>query len=351
MIVVFLHQAKIPGGLMHKLGRFDYAGSILFTASMTAFLFGLTTGGVMYEWQSFRVLLPLLLGAAGLVVFGWYEFNVAAEPIVNKRIFRNWSIVCQYILTVFHGAIVWSLLYFLVLYYEAVKFYSPVTSAVAILPETLTVSPAGMVVGIVAGMTLRYRWAIWSGWFLTTLGLGILLLLEPETSVVKWVFLNLPVGVGTGFLFPAGGLSIQAACEPALNGQATAFYSFMRGLGQSIGVAISGVIFQNQFKRKLEGIPEFASLADAYSRDATSVVGVIVEMPDGADKTTLVKAYSDSLHMIWIVLLAIAAVSFLMSLTIKGHSLEQEHITEQGFVDRSKPQADVEAAKPKEQTP
>ncbi len=82
-VVLFLNQAKIPGGIVGKLARFDWIGSVLFTASATSFLFGLTTGGVMYEWSSFRVLLPLILGPLGLVGFGLYEFYVASEPIIN----------------------------------------------------------------------------------------------------------------------------------------------------------------------------------------------------------------------------------------------------------------------------
>jgi hypothetical protein len=94
-VVLFLHQAKIPGGIPEKLRRFDYFGSALFTASMTAFLFGLSTGGVMYEWGSYQVLLPLLLGPTGIVAFGFYEFRVAKEPIINKGIFNNWDMVAS----------------------------------------------------------------------------------------------------------------------------------------------------------------------------------------------------------------------------------------------------------------
>lgn len=38
--------------------------------------------------------------------------------------------------TFLHGIILWSLLYFLPLYYEAVKGYTPIIAGVAILPET-----------------------------------------------------------------------------------------------------------------------------------------------------------------------------------------------------------------------
>ncbi|KAI8255549.1 Efflux pump FUS6 [Colletotrichum sp. SAR11_239] len=352
MIFFFLKQAKIPGDIAGKLARFDWLGSFLFTAGSTSFLFGISTGGVMYEWKSFRSLLPLVLGVFILVAFGVWELRFAKEPMIDKGIFNNWTMVANYIMTVFHGMILWSLLYFLskkspyallplscfntdgsaVLYYQAVKSYSLVVSAVAALPETLTVAPAAMAVGLVAGITGRYRWSIWSGWVITTLGAGLLCLMKPGTTVPAWIWLNIPIGLGTGMLFPAMAPSIQAACEPALNGQAAAFYSFLRTFGQSLGVAVSGVIFQNAFREKLAAVPDLAHLADEYSRDATIVVEIIKQMPRDAVRAELVEAYCDALRAIWISLIAFSGFCMVLSLTIKRYSLDQEHVTEQGLV-------------------
>ncbi|OIW26169.1 MFS general substrate transporter [Coniochaeta ligniaria NRRL 30616] len=344
-VILFLHQAKVPGGINKKLRRFDWVGSFVFTASMTAFLYGVSTGGVANPWGSYKVLLPLLLGPVGLVLFGVYEWKYAEEPIIVRGLFRNWDMIASYIITVFHGLILWSLVYFLTLYYQGAKLYTPVTSALAILPESLTVAPAGMAVGIIAAKTGHYRWSVWAGWVLTTAGAGLLWLLQPHTSVAQWIFINLPIGVGTGMLFPAMALSIQAACEPGFNGHASAFYSFLRGVGQSVGVAISGVIFQNVFRRKLLELPAFAALADEYSRDATNVVGIIKAMPAGGDRSDLIQAYADSLRIIWVTLLAFAAVGMFLGATIKGYTLNQEHITEQGLVGRSAVAAENEAAR------
>lgn len=90
-VVLFLNQAPIPGGLREKLVAFDWTGSAIFTVSSTAFLFGITTGGIMHPWSSWRVLASVLVGAAGMAVFGVYEFTVAKQPIISRRIFNNVS--------------------------------------------------------------------------------------------------------------------------------------------------------------------------------------------------------------------------------------------------------------------
>ncbi|KAK1690230.1 major facilitator superfamily transporter [Colletotrichum godetiae] len=333
MIFFFLKQAKVPGQIGTKLKRVDWLGSFLFTAGSTSFLFGISTGGVMYEWTSFRCLLPMIIGVFILVAFGIWELKFAQEPMIDKGIFSNWTMVANYIMTVFHGMILWSILYFLVLYYQAVKDYSVVISAVGALPESLTVAPSAMAVGLIAGVTGRYRWSLWAGWALTTLGAGLMCLMRPGTSVPAWIWLNIPIGIGTGMLFPAMALSIQAACEPALNGQAAAFYSFLRTFGQSVGVAVSGVIFQNAFRNRLLDIPSLADVAEEYSRDATIVVEVIKRMPKSdPTRTELVEAYCDALRAIWISLIAFAGFCVLISVTVKKYSLDQEHVTQQGLV-------------------
>ncbi|KAF4624384.1 hypothetical protein G7Y89_g13784 [Cudoniella acicularis] len=350
-IFFFLTLDKLPGELITKMKKFDWIGSVVFIASAVSFLIPVTWGGVMYPWDSWRTLFPLLMGVAGIVGFGFYEVYLShrafdnegkllpgdnVEPVIRISIFNNASMLITYTTTVLHGVVLWSLLYFLPLYYEAVQGYTPIISGVAILPESGFVAPMAVIVGVACAMTGRYRWAIWLGWFLTTLGSGLLLLLGPGTSIPAWVFLNILVSIGTGMLFPAMGLGVQASGYTQDAGHAAAFYSFARVFGQSIGVAISGVAFQNSLKQKLLTYPDLAPMAAEYSKDATALVNVIKQMAEGSDKTDLVKAYSDSLGTIWILMTALSGVALIMSLFIKGYSLDQEHSSLQKFHEEEK---------------
>ncbi|TVY37954.1 Efflux pump [Lachnellula occidentalis] len=341
-IIFFLKLDKLPGNMTDKIKTFDWVGSVIFIGSTVGFLIPLTWGGVQYPWDSWRTLFPLLTGVAGIFGFGMYEYYLfrraiasqdlnPIEPIIRFSIFNNSTMLITYFETIIHGIVLWALLYFLPLYYEAVKGYTPIISGVAILPETSLVAPMAVVVGVVSSLTGRYRWAIWIGWFLVTLGSGLLILLEPGTSIPGWVFLNFAVSIGTGMLFPAMALAIQAAGRPEDAGHAAAFYSFTRVFGQSIGVAIGGVIFQNQIKQKLQSYEALAPFAQQYSKDATALIGIIKDMAEGTDKTHLIKAYSDSLSTIWMVMTGLSGVAFVASLWTKGFSLTQEHNTKQGF--------------------
>ncbi|KAH8597661.1 major facilitator superfamily domain-containing protein [Bisporella sp. PMI_857] len=345
-IIFFLHLDRVPGDLILKVKLFDWFGAVAFIGSTVSILIPLTWGGVMYPWDHWRTLFPLIFGFATLIATGFYEWNLSRkafdkdglllpgdhiDPIIRFSIFSNASLIITYLETIVHGMILWSLLYYLPLYYEGVKGYTPIISGVAVLPETSFVAPMSVVVGIVCAATGRYRWAIWIGWVLTTVGSGLLILLDPSTSIPAWVFLNVPVSIGTGMLFPSMALAIQASARPQDAGHSVAFFAFARVFGQSLGVAVGGVVFQNQVKVKMLKYDLLAPLADAYSKDATSLVHIIKNMEKGLMKEQLVQSYADALKIIWVVMCALSAVVMVASVFTKGYTLQQELNTRQGF--------------------
>lgn len=66
-------------------------------------------------------------------------------------------------LTFKDGLLLWCGLYYMPLYYEAVKGMSPIMTGVALFPMTFTVAPASIVAGFLIAYTGKYVWAIWSG--------------------------------------------------------------------------------------------------------------------------------------------------------------------------------------------
>ena len=275
--------------------------------------------------------MPLIIGVAGLIGFVLYEEFVPREPLIRLSIFKNRTAAVTYTGTVIHGMVLWCLLYYEPLYYETVKGYSPIITGISIFPETFTVAPIAVVTGILITRTGRYRWAVWLGWVLTTLGLGILYILDVDTTVVAWIFLNLVPGLGMGLLFPSMAFSIQASSTNADLAFAVAMFSFFRAFGQAIGVAIGGTVFQNQMKKKLLAYPLLASKASEYSQDASSLVQIIKQMPASIEKSQLIQAYADSLKIVWITLCGLAAFGLILSLFTQGLDLNRPLETEQGF--------------------
>jgi hypothetical protein len=112
-------------------------------------------------------------------------------------------------------------------------------------------------------------------------------------------------------------------------------YNFFRAFGQTLGVAISGVIFQNVFKKKILATA-YSTFADNWSRDASSFVQVVKAWSDireeGVMKEAVIMDYVKSLRMVWCVMYALAGGASIASLVwTREISLERELETEQGF--------------------
>ena len=109
-------------------------------------------------------------------------------------------------------------------------------------------------------------------------------------------------------------------------------YSFFRALGQALGVAIGGAVFQNQIHRKLLAYPLLAPHAAEYSKDAAGLVAVIQRLPEGEGRRELIQGYADSLKVIWVTMCGLAGVALVASLWTEGLDLNRPLETEQYFL-------------------
>jgi hypothetical protein len=175
---------------------------------------------------------------------------------------------------------------------------------------------------------------VWLGWVLVTLGTGILLVLKESSPNAELVFLWMIVGVGLGLLFTSLFFGIQASVRPEDHASCGAMFVLLRLFGQTLGVAVGGVIFQNQIRNRLEESPLLASQAANLAQWVSDLVEVIRQMPDGSlEKAELIGAFQSSFQTFVYVMCAMAAAGLALSTIIKGYSVDQRHVTDQNFQD------------------
>ncbi|KIA75956.1 hypothetical protein HK57_00239 [Aspergillus ustus] len=330
LVLFFFHLEIPPGSLREKLSRIDYIGTPLFVGSISSFLIPLTWGGVMYPWSSWRTLVPLCIGGAGLSAFILYSIK-ASNPMIPHSVFGNRSAAVAFITSSLQGLILWGALYYLPLYYQAVHEFGPILTGVALFPQTFTVAPAAIICGVIVTVTGRYRWGLWFGWTMSILGLGLLCMLRPGTKTVQWIFLNLPSGLGLGLLTAAIVCTVQASATNKNLTVAVAMVVFFRAFGQAIGIAVGGLIFQNRMRHELSSYANWRSRASELSRDAAALVTVIQGMKDSMAKDELKSAYTDSLRVIWAFMAGVAGVGLLLTVLVKKYDLNRALVTEQGL--------------------
>jgi hypothetical protein len=329
----FLRLTRPRDGALARLLRLDYLGSALFVASVTSFLVAVTLGGTQFAWASWRTLVPLCLGAGGMAGVTVYERYGTARPFIPIYIFRNYSTTAVYGGSFAHGLLLYSLVYYMPEYFQAVQGYSALMAGVAALAQTVAVVPCAISVGVVVDKTGRYRWAVWAGWLLSTLGCGLLILLGVDTSVPAWIFLAAVSGLGMGILFPAIALALQSSVPPADAAMAATLVLFFRSFGQAVGVAIGSSILDNHMQVELAR-PDIASLLPPgfANLGAVALVSRIKALPADSPLALALKgALVRTFQVIWSTMCGLSGVTMLSQITIKEYGMDQEHVTEHRF--------------------
>jgi hypothetical protein len=111
----------------------------------------------MFNWNSWHTVVPMVLGVVGLLAFLAYSKYISPEPLIRGSIFSTSTAKVGYLGTFLHGIIVWSILFYIPLYYEVAQDFGPTKSGVAMFPLTFTTAPAAVVVGLVIAKTGKYR--------------------------------------------------------------------------------------------------------------------------------------------------------------------------------------------------
>ncbi|KAI6082641.1 major facilitator superfamily transporter [Hypoxylon rubiginosum] len=316
-----------------KIGRIDWLGGFCFAGTATAFLIAISWGGTQimnstnnHSWGNVSTVAPLVIGALGMILTVFYEMYFAKNPFLRKDLFRDLSSVVSYVAACFQGILLYGLLYYAPFYFMAVKGFTPINTGLALLPNLVAFSIAGIVTGRLVTRFNSFRWAIWGGWVISCFSCAFYIAWRSNDSAPMWVIAFLLGGFSHGAILNAQNFATQALCRPGDEGAAAAMYIFMRQFGMAIGVGIGATTYQNVMKLKLgwEGLPvEIADHAEAY-------IPTLRAMPPGHERDAIYDAYKFGFQILCSTWLAISFLILILCLVFVKHAdmnrkLESEH--------------------------
>lgn len=133
LAIFFMHLRPIDQSLCSQLGRIDWLGMLLFTADCVLLALPLSWAGNMYPWGSWRTIVPLIIGVLILVGFAFYE-GYQTDAVFPYRIFSSRTAQMSLLGSFIHGFVLYTLLQYLPLFFQAVYLETPMKSSISILP-------------------------------------------------------------------------------------------------------------------------------------------------------------------------------------------------------------------------
>ncbi|MCP2357564.1 EmrB/QacA subfamily drug resistance transporter [Nonomuraea thailandensis] len=254
--------------------RFDLPGVVLLAIGLISLVFGVIKGET-WGWTSGGTLGALAAGVVVLVVFGWYETRLA-HPLLPMRLFRSPALTVGAIVTAVNFFVLLGVVFFLMLYLQNVRGFTPVESGVRTLPlslATVVASPLGAAVtgrfgarvAMPIGMALQ---AAASFWMLTW---------DAHSSYAAMWPPFLALGLGVGMVMSASSDAIVGnapARDAGVAGglQATAL-QVGGALGTSVLVSLIGARVGATLTGELTaaGVPAGTAAGLAHARDAVAM--------------------------------------------------------------------------------
>jgi hypothetical protein len=332
------HQRE--AGWKQQFARIDVVGNLIFVGAIVSCLIALTWGGTVYEWDTFHIVTPLILGFFGLFLWTAFEWTpkLCKEPSFPRKIVSNRTSAAALGLTFIHAIVTYWTYYFLPIYCQALKGRSAMNSGV----DTLPTFAGGLVCALIGGILLskigRYKPLHFAASVPMIVAFGLFSLMNADTHPAAWAWFQLICAAGSGLMSGILLPAVQAPLDETYVATSTGLWSFARYFGCIWGVAIPSAIFNNQCSRLASGlgdadIAELLTGGHAYQYATAAFVNGI---EDATTRAEVVEVFSGALRMVWLIGIAFAGIGFLLVFVEKEIELRNELNTEFGMEERKK---------------
>jgi len=250
VVAIVLLWGSLHEQIEKKKQIIDYAGIFTFAISISAFLYALTLIKE-YKQVTSSILALFIFAFVGLCLFIWIEAK-GKEPMLPIALFRNQFITISNISGFLLGFILVTISFYIPLWVQGVTNLSATISGFTMTPMSLTWPLGAMLAGrwlsskSIAQITL-------AGTLVIIVGCAGLVTFQADTTVPWMMVVTAITGLGFGLAFTAFTVAVQSAVGWNMRGAAMGSHNLMKGLGQVIGISISGLWLSDELRgRALE---------------------------------------------------------------------------------------------------
>ncbi|KAJ3204164.1 hypothetical protein HDU82_006039 [Entophlyctis luteolus] len=246
ILISCLWKVEAPSGdFKQKFLKLDLFGYASVLVCLVCFITALQQGGVFWSWGSPQVIVLLVLAVIALGVFVWNERNFAPFPMAPPALLADQNVVSLMTISFAAGAVYYSLLYYLAIFFQINYGVSAIISGVYCIPFLVGLMAGSIgASNLVAKLGRYWHLMMASALVLMFFTLGVSFFNE-DSSIVEIIFVTFFVGLPSGVLIQLR-LSLLGLYIGAKHGNiASGLSQFLITLGGALGVAIVGAIQNN----------------------------------------------------------------------------------------------------------
>jgi EmrB/QacA subfamily drug resistance transporter len=241
-----------------KTDPLDVRGLALMATGLPLLTYGLAEIGVTGGFSSTKVWLPLILGAALILLFVFHALR-AKFPLLDLRLYKRATFASASFAMFCLGAALFGSMILLPLYWQGIRHMSVVDTGLLTAPQGLGIA---LVMPLAGKLTDRLGGGPLAlfGVIFTTITTIPFALIGAHTSI-EWLSVAMFLrGMGIGFAFMPAMAAAFAALDRSELAHATPQLNVLQRVGGSIGTAVLAVVLQ----RAMAGAHTLNAAADAY---------------------------------------------------------------------------------------
>ncbi|KAA8577329.1 hypothetical protein EYC84_007294 [Monilinia fructicola] len=214
------------------------------------------------------------------------------------------------------------LIYYLPIWFQAVKGDSAVKSGISNIPMVLTLVIVSIISGVGVTTIGYYAPLMIVSSVIAAIGIGLLTTFKPDTNHAAWIGYQCLAGIGIGFGMQQPLIAVQTVLDISQVPTGTSVIIFVQTLGGALFVSIGQNVFTNKLSQNLAHYVPDLNPAVVLSTGATSIQKTIA--PEFLAGVTI--SYNNALTQSFLVAAVMAALTIIGSLAIEWKSVKGKKI-------------------------
>ena len=248
----------------------DYPGVAVLTVGLTALVLALVEGN-SWGWGSSKIVGLLALAVLALPLFVAVENRVKA-PMVQFDLLSDRNFLGAVVVALVISFAMLGVFFFLALYMQDILGYTPLEAGIRFLPSTLMIVAIAPIAGRLSD---RYgpRWLIGGGLLIVAASLFSFSTIAVDSSYLDLLPGFMLLGIGIAMTMSPMTSAAMNAVPVQKAGIASGVLSMFRMVGGSLGVAVTGAIFQGLVSSRLDSLLAGSGISAAERSDISEQLG------------------------------------------------------------------------------